>query len=740
MIVAGAILAGLALVWFACACWLVLRQGIALRQALVHVPVWLIWRVDASALRTVSASRSTIFVVSHQSRLDPALMLALLPPDTLHILDEEAARSIWLEPWRDLARTITFNPKHIFVSRRLVRILRGGGRLCVYMPPEVEPDTRTFRLYRGVARIARQAGASVVAVHVTGSRNLPLSLTPAEHAPRRVFARQIVHALEPRTIEELIARAGPTASTASNALFDRCAEARFKAAMPRRTLFRALADAASLQGGGRIAIEDATGARLTYRRLMIGVRVLADRFAALGAPGDAIGLLLPNAAPTAVAFFAAQSAGRIAAMLNYTAGPAAMALAARTGALRTVVSSRAFVQKAGLEAEVEALEATGARMLWLEDVGAKIGPFDKLMAALTARRPVVATKPSAPAVMLFTSGSEGTPKGVLLSHENLVANAAQVSARIDFSRADTLFNVLPVFHAFGMTGGLILPLLSGVRLYLYLSPLHYKQVPETAAKVRPTILFGTDTFLAAYARTADDTDFQSVRLIVAGAEAVRSETRRIWRERFGAEIVEGFGMTECSPVVTVNTATHGRDGTVGRLLPGISARLEPVDGIADGGRLLIRGPNVMLGYRLVDRPGETIAPPDGWHDSGDIVSFDKDGFATIRGRARRFAKIAGEMVSLGSVEMLAHALWPEHKHAAVALPDERKGERIVLVTTSDGDRNALRAYARSQGVAELALPAAIVVAEEVPVLGTGKTDYAGVMRLAESAAGVGRAA
>jgi acyl-[acyl-carrier-protein]-phospholipid O-acyltransferase/long-chain-fatty-acid--[acyl-carrier-protein] ligase len=740
MVLTGAIVAGLALAWFCLAALLARIQHISMRQALVHLPVRLLWRVDGKALRTAADTRSTIYIVSHQSKLDPALMLALLPADTLHILDAEAARSVWLEPWRELGRTITFNPKHLFVSRRLVRVLKGGGRLCVYLPSEVEPDARTFRLYRAVARVARRSGASIVPVHIAGARNLPWSLTAAVHAPRRLFARLTVHALPPRTIEELLSHAGPAASTASNALFDRCAEARFAASNPRQTLFQALAAASALQGGGTVILEDATGAHMTYRRLMIGIRVLAERFAALGAPGDAVGLLLPNAAPTVVAFFALQSAGRVAAMLNYTAGPATMALAARTTELRTVVSSRTFVEKAGLEDEVAALEATGARLLWLEDMRDAIGTVDKLFAALFAGRAVVAARPEDPAVMLFTSGSEGTPKGVLLSHENLVSNAAQVEARIGFSPADTLFNVLPVFHAFGMTGGMILPLLQGVRLYLYLSPLHYKQVPETASRVRPTIMFGTDTFLAAYARTAADSDFESVRLIVAGAEAVRSETRRVWRERFGAEIVEGFGMTECSPVVAVNTATHGRDGSVGRLLPGIVARLEPVEGIEDGGRLLVKGPNVMLGYRLVDRPGETIAPPDGWHDSGDIVAFDKDGFVTIRGRAKRFAKIAGEMVSLGMVEMLAQALWPEHKHAAVALPDERKGERIVLVTTAPGDRNALRAYARSQGAPELALPAAIVAAEDVPVLGTGKTDYAGVRQLAEGAAGVGRAA
>ncbi len=174
-------------------------------------------------------------------------------------------------------------------------------------------------------------------------------------------------------------------------------------------------------------------------------------------------------------------------------------------------------------------------------------------------------------------------------------------------------------------------------------------------------MFGTDTFLAGYARAAKDGDFSSLRFVVAGAEAVRSDTRKTYIERFNTLILEGFGMTEVAPVTAVNTATHNRDGSVGRLLPLMQARLEPVEGIEEGGRLWLSGPNVMLGYMLNDRPGELQPLGDGWHDSGDIVSFDNDGFMTIRGRAKRFAKIAGEMVSLGAIEMLVASLWPEDR-------------------------------------------------------------------------------
>ena len=328
----------------------------------------------------------------------------------------------------------------------------------------------------------------------------------------------------------------------------------------------------------------------------------------------------------------------------------------------------------------------------------------------------------------------------MLSHRNILANTAQAAARIDFGRQDKLFNMLPVFHSFGLTGGTILPLVTGVKLFLYPSPLHYKIVPEIARKVKPTVMFGTDTFLANYARTAKDGDFSSLRFVVAGAEAVKPETRRIYRDRFQASIIEGFGLTEAAPVVAVNTAIHNRDGTVGRLLPAIRMKLEPVEGISDAGRLWLDGPNMMMGYMTADRPGE-LQPLEGWHDTGDIVSVDRDGFITIRGRAKRFAKIAGEMVSLGAVEMLVQSLWPEERHAAVAVPDKRRGERIVLVTTADdASSEELRQFGKKAGAAELMVPNDIIKVEEIPVLGSGKTDYVSARKLAIDRLGLSAAA
>ncbi|MEE8272253.1 MAG: AMP-binding protein, partial [Alphaproteobacteria bacterium] len=338
------------------------------------------------------------------------------------------------------------------------------------------------------------------------------------------------------------------------------------------------------------------------------------------------------------------------------------------------------------------------------------------------------------AVVLFTSGSEGTPKGVSLSHRNIQANRFQVSALVDFNGEDVVLNALPLFHSFGLTAGLLLPMLAGVRVFLYPSPLHYRIVPEIAYDTNATILFGTDTFLSGYARMAHAYDFYSVRYAFAGAERLRPETRRAWSEKFGVRILEGYGTTETAPVLAINSPIRNRPGTVGLLLPGIEARLEPVEGIDEGGRLYVRGPNVMRGYLRAEAPGVLEPPAGGWHDTGDVVTIDAEGFVTITGRAKRFAKVAGEMVSLSAVEAMASELWPQALHSAVALPHDRKGEQVVLVTDHGAaEATELSRFAKARGAAEIMVPRTLVPVDKMPLLGTGKIDHTGACSLAAEA-------
>jgi acyl-[acyl-carrier-protein]-phospholipid O-acyltransferase/long-chain-fatty-acid--[acyl-carrier-protein] ligase len=422
-------------------------------------------------------------------------------------------------------------------------------------------------------------------------------------------------------------------------------------------------------------------------------------------------------------------------MLNFSAGPASCVAACAAAEVRVVITARRFVEKAKLETLVATLGAS-TTVLYLEDLRHDIGVIARVSALVRgaiARPHRDAARANAPAVVLFTSGSEGTPKGVVLSHRNLLSNRHQLASVIDVNPKDIVLNALPVFHSFGLTGGLLLPLLAGVKTFLYPSPLHYRTVPELAYGINATILFGTDTFLAGYARVADNYDFYSVRYVFAGAERVQSETRRVWFEKFGIRILEGYGATETSPAIAVNTPMHFKAGTVGRLLPGITHRLEPVPGIAAGGKLAVSGPNVMLGYLRAEAPGVLQAPADGWYDTGDIVDIDADGFITIKGRVKRFAKIAGEMVPLGTVEEFVSKALPKARIAVVALPDAKRGERLVLLTDVEVQRSQLAVAAREAGLPELYVPRLIVRVQAIPLLGSGKIDYVAARQLAEQA-------
>jgi acyl-[acyl-carrier-protein]-phospholipid O-acyltransferase/long-chain-fatty-acid--[acyl-carrier-protein] ligase len=611
-------------------------------------------------------------------------------------------------------------------------LVKSGESLVIFPEGRLTVTGSLMKIYDGAGLIAEKSDAMVVPVRIEGMEATVFSrLTPAQ-APRRSFPKVKVTILEPTRVtvsDELKGKARRQAAGAS--LYQIMSDLMLRTTATDRTVFAAVAAAARHHGLKRIAVQDPLSGTLSYKRLLVGASVLARKLSAFTMEGEAVGVLLPNANGAAATILGLMSGGRVPALINFTAGAINILAACEAAKVKTIVTSRGFIEKGRLEKLVGSL-APRLKLVYLEDVRAGVTLSQKLRAAINYTRPLATVSPDAPAVILFTSGSEGAPKGVVLSHRNILANAAQAAARIDFGRQDKVFNVLPVFHSFGLTVGLILPLVSGVPVFLYPSPLHYRIVPELIYGSNATILFGTDTFLAGYARVANPYDFRSLRYVLAGAEPVKVSTRNIYLEKFGLRILEGYGVTETAPVLAINTPMFNRFGTVGRLMPGMEARLEPIPGIEDGGRLYVRGPNIMLGYLRGEHPGQIEPPTGGWHDTGDIVAIDRDGFITIKGRAKRFAKIAGEMVSLAAIEALAAECWPDALSAVVAVPDPRKGERLVLVTQKAGAaRAAFQSFAKSKGVADLMIPAELIVTKEMPLLGSGKLDFAGVKRLVE---------
>lgn len=701
-----------------------------------------VYRMEVQGLENLDkAGPNAIIALNHVSFLDGGLALTLTERDPVFAIDHGIAQRWWVKPFLWLTRAMPLDPTKPMATRRLINAVRDGETLIIFPEGRLTVTGSLMKVYDGAGLIADKSGAMVVPVKIEGPEQTLFSRLSRAQVRRRWWPRFTVTILEPvRLAVDPALKGKARRHAAGAALYGIMSDLIFRTAPIDRTVFDAVVAAAEREGPRRVAVEDPVSGRLTYRRLLVGARVLGRALRDLAPEGRAVGVMLPNANAAAATVLGVMGAGRVPAMINFTAGAATILSACKAAEVDTIVTSRAFVEKGRLDALVAGLSQS-LRVVYLEDVRARLGLLAKLDGFLNWRRPLVARRPDDPAAILFTSGSEGLPKGVVLSHRNMLANAAQAQARIDFGRTDKVFNVLPVFHSFGLTVGLVLPLVSGVPVYLYPSPLHYRIVPELVYGVNATILFGTDTFLAGYARSAHPYDFRSLRYILAGAEPVKPETRRVYAEKFGLRILEGYGVTETAPVLALNTPMFNRFGTVGRIMPGMEARLDPVPGIAEGGRLFVRGPNVMLGYLRAEKPGVLEPPPGGWHDTGDIVTIDADGFITIRGRAKRFAKVGGEMISLAAVEAMAAELWPEANSAVATLPDPRKGERLVLVTERrDATRAAFQAHARARGASELSVPAEILVVDRLPVLGSGKTDFAAVTQLVRERASVPEAA
>lgn len=695
------------------------------------------YRIEVAGRKNYrEAGPRAVVVVNHVSFLDAVLLAVYLPVKPMFAINTHIAQAWWVKPFLALIDAFPMDPTNPMATKGLIKAVQEDRHCVIFPEGRITVTGALMKVYEGPGMIADKADAMIVPVRIDGAQYTPFSRLRGK-IRLRWFPKITITFLKPRRFEiSADIKGRERRRMAGVKLYDLMSEMIFETTDRNQTLYAAMLEAKSIHGGGQHVAEDIERNPMNYSRLVLGSTVLGRKLCRFTRKAENVGVMLPNSLGAVTTFFALQAYGRVPAMLNFSTGSKNMVAAVETAGIKTILTSRRFVDAAKLEETLEAL-AEKAAIVYLEDIRRKVGALSKLSALLTrpfagllhARQRI---RPHDPAVILFTSGSEGTPKGVVLSHGNLLANRNQLAARVDFNPTDIVFNALPMFHSFGLTGGTLLPILSGIKTFLYPSPLHYRIVPPLAYDTNATILFGTDTFLSGYARVAHPYDFYAVRYVFAGAERVKDETRRVWMDKFGLRILEGYGATETAPVIAVNTPMHFQAGSVGRAVPGLTCTLEKVPGIDEGGKLIVSGPNVMLGYLRHENPGVLEPVEDQRYDTGDIVTIDAHGFITIRGRAKRFAKIAGEMVSLSAVEGHAAAIWPDHHHAVVSIPDARKGEQLVLVTDNpDAERKSLLDHAKKEGISELMVPKDIRTVATVPLLGTGKIDYTGVKEIAE---------
>jgi acyl-[acyl-carrier-protein]-phospholipid O-acyltransferase/long-chain-fatty-acid--[acyl-carrier-protein] ligase len=708
--------------------------GARIVRALLRLTLRVLFRVKISGDPGVFKNERTLIVANHESFLDGLLLGMFLPPTATFVVHTEIVKNPLIRSLLRFVPHLVVDSTSPMAIKLICRLVESGTPVVIFPEGRLTVTGSLMKVYDGAGFVAARTGATVVPVRIDGAGRsyfgrvagiYPLKLFPKISMtirPRRVIPMPKLPSAKLRR-----RRAG---ELMRHVLLDMLVATR-----PQRTLFEAFLDAKATFGARYRLVEDIRLQEESYGSLLRMSLGLARLVGPLTKEGEIVGVLTPNAAPTLALILALSATKRVPALLNYTAGSEGIRAACAAAGIGTIIASRSFVEKARLTSVIEQL--SDVRIRYLEDLKGQVGLWDKLWILWHQFFPSsmsVKQSPEEPAIVLFTSGSEGKPKGVVHSHASILSNVAQIRAVADFTPLDKFMIALPIFHSFGLTCGVIMPLVSGCRVFLYPSPLHYRIIPELVYDRNCTVLFGTSTFLGNYGKFAHPYDFGRLRYVVAGAEKLSEEVRNLWIEKFGIRVLEGYGVTECAPVVAVNVPMACRIGSVGQLVPGMDYELEPVPGIERGGILHVRGPNLMTGYLLFENPG-VISPPkasrEGWYNTGDIVYLDEDDFLHICGRVKRFAKIAGEMVSLEVVEKIAADAAAGYLHAASTRSDAAKGEAIVLFTTSPAlTRELLSASAKRLGAPELAVPRILMTVGEIPMLGTGKTDYVRVKAMA----------
>ncbi len=677
-----------------------------------------------------------LLIPNHTSWIDWLFLGAYLDDDWKFVVSSVAAQTSWLHRKIMLnRRTFPIDTNSPYAVKRMAEHLQTKGRLVLFAEGRLSRTGTLMKLFDGTGFLLHKTSATVITCYLRGARRLPLSPHPGWRQWLPTVTAHFSKPLTPPKFEGLSTTQARTRLT--DWLRNQMVQQQFdvETEFGPRDLLTAIVQAAR-RHPRRIILEDATRQPLTYWRLLVGADVLAQSLGrTLSTDGARVGILLPNVNAVPVLLLSLWHLGKVPAILNFSTGAATMLACAQLAGLKQIITSRAFLERAKLK--VDLLTDAGIQFVYLEDLRTGISRSQKISSflritfnpsSLAETAPAGQNEqPSPTAVILFTSGSEGVPKGVELTHANLLANMRQMLAVTDIMDTDRMFNCLPLFHSFGLTVGTLLPLFRGLYVFIYASPLHYRVIPAAFYDRDCTVFLSTNTFLNGYGRKAHPYDFRSMRYLFAAAEKLQESTAALWSQKFGVRILEGYGATECAPCISVNTPLSPRSGSVGRLLPGMEYKLQPVEGVEDGGRLMVRGPNVMRGY-LNEDANAKFKSLDGWYDTGDIIAVDTDGYLFVRGRLKRFAKVSGEMVSLTAVEDALAGAFPQYglrcQVAVVARPDEAKGEALIAVTNEPRlQLEEIRAAIKTKGLTNLSAPREIKVVREIPKLGTGKINH-----------------
>ncbi|MGC8886264.1 MAG: AMP-binding protein [Verrucomicrobiia bacterium] len=701
------------------------------------------YRFEARNLKILNTEGPVLLVSNHVSWIDWLLIGVLLNEDWKFVTSKTTANLSWFHRFIMVnRRTFPIDPVSPYSAKKIAECLKNGGRLVLFPEGRMSRTGNIMKFYEGVGFLLHTTKTKVILCRIRGAER---TVWAKHNGWKKLFYPISLHFYGPvippkfESVKTSIIR-----SRLTQWLMDLMIKQHFDVEMQSapQDIPDAICESAR-QRPGFVVFEDAQENKLSLRRFCVGAALLSKEFKkSIDANNIRVGIILPNVCATPLVIVALWKEGKTPTILNYSSGLNNMIKCAKIADIKYIITSRIFIER--LRIQPVQFTSEGFHLLYIEDIKEHISDTAKILALFKSLFTVPCLKPPGAgsladktAVILFTSGSEGEPKGVELTHSNILANIRQLLAVVDLRDSDRLFSCLPLFHSFGLTIGAFVPLTRCIYSFLYISPLHYRLAPTLFYEKECTIMFSTNTFLNGYLRRAHPYDFHNARLVFAGAEKLSESTADNFARYFGIRVLEGYGVTECSPVVCVNTPLCNKFNTVGRFLPGIEWRIEPVEGInsSNTGRLYVKGPNIMRGY-INPEANAKFKSLDGWYDTGDIVRVDEHGFVQILGRLKRFAKISGEMISLTAIEeALNQAIQAKNTKGQVAiinLQDQIKGERLIGITNdSTLTIQHVRQTLKSAGFSPLAFPSELIYIKDIPKLGSGKTDYITLKQMIE---------
>ena len=673
------------------------------------------------------ARNKTIFISNFTSYLD-VFIYSTLPNAPIIAIAKPLQSNIILNFLFKIFQIKILEDNNFSEIINLIRNIKNGQNYIIF--PEVQPNYKgsIAKIYEDIILIASKNKVNIVPMTINGSHN-SIFVKRNSYLKKKLYSNINIYFGKSQKIKlNNKLNKKELRKEAKNILFKIMSENYYDAIDKDKIIFQKLLDIIN-KIKNKLIFTDSNNNHINYKKLILGSIILGNKISKETVGEKRIGLLLPNVSGALVTFFSLQLIGKIPAILNFSNGTDRLLNSVRNSGLKYIYSSKLFVKKAKLEKFVELTQNEGVKIIYLEDVKSSINIFDKISAIFNSKiihkylTKINQSQPNDIAIILFTSGSEGSPKAVALTHKNIISNIAQTNSVINFNPDDRVFNALPIFHSFGLVIGSLLPILSGISSYFYPSPIHYNKIPNLIYRFGTTISFGTNYFLKKYADNADNLDFSSVRYIFAGAEKITSETKNIYFEKFGVRILEGYGATETSPVVTLNTPRSTKFNGIGQILPKIDCKIKKVENIKEGGELLIKADNVMKGYLDPKNPDKVILQK-GFYNMGDIVTIDEDNHLKITGRTKRFIKIAGEMVSLNIVESHIRKISPNHIHAVISFTSNEYKEDMILYSEDKNlTINKISDFFKENNIGKIFIPRNIAYRKDIPILNSGKIDY-----------------